>query len=216
MSLNPEGFPYGSFVTYALHDGDPIFLVSQLAEHTKNLNACDRASLLVAEAGTGNPLALGRVTLVGTCKPIQDEDRESAKALFLAKHPRASFYVDFKDFAFFKLQVQAARYIGGFGRMSWLEPLDWVAAEPDPIAPYAQQILDHMNKDHADIMVLYCQKMSKAIDTTEAEMVGVDRYGFEMSAMTAEGPRPIRLPFSKPVSTAAEVRHEMVALAKKV
>jgi putative heme iron utilization protein len=216
MSLEPAGYPYGSFVTYAIHQGNPVFLVSQLAVHTKNLNACERASLLVAEAGPGNPLALGRVTLVGSCEQIPGEDRESVKAVFLAKHPRASFYVDFEDFAFFKLRVESVRYIGGFGRMSWVEAPAWAQAEPDPIAPLAQQIIDHMNTDHAEIMVLYCKAMSKAIDTTEAQMVGVDRYGFEMSAMTGEGPRPIRLAFSEPVSTADEVRQEMVGLAKTV
>jgi len=216
MSLEPKGYPYGSFVTFAMHRGDPVFLVSQLAVHTKNLNACERASLLVAEAGAGNPLALGRVTLVGTCRQVPGEDRESVKATFLEKHPSASFYVDFKDFAFFKLKVESVRYIGGFGRMSWVEEPDWQDAEPDPIAPLAQQIIDHMNDDHADVMVLYCKTMSKAIDTTEATMVGVDRYGFEMSALTAAGPRPIRLAFSKPAATVEEIRNEMVALAKKV
>ena len=200
----------------AIHDGDPILLVSQLAVHTKNLNGSDRASLLVAEAGPDNPLALGRVTLVGTCRPVADADRESVKEVFLAKNPQASFYVDFADFSFFKLQVESIRYIGGFGRMSWVDASDWKLAEPDPMAPFAQDIIDHMNDDHADIMVLYCTKMSKAVDTIEATMVGVDRYGFEMSAMTGEGLRPIRLPFSKPVCTSGEVRAEMVALAKRV
>ena len=64
--------------------------------------------------------------------------------------------------------------------------------------------------------VLYCKTMSKAVDTTAAQMVGLDRYGFEMSATTAEGPRPIRLAFSQPVSNAEQVRKEMVAMAHKV
>jgi len=122
--------------------------------------------------------------------------------------------VDFKDFSFWKLEVSALRYIGGFGRMSWVESGNWASAEVDPIAPLAQGIIDHMNQDHPDTMVLYCKTMSKAADTTEATMVGVDRYGFEMSAMTAEGPRPIRLAFSQPVSTSEEIRKEMVAMAK--
>ena len=100
--------------------------------------------------------------------------------------------------------------------MSWVESSDWSGAESDPIAPFAQDIIDHMNDDHADIMVLYCRELSKAVDTTEATMVGVDRYGFEMSAVTGEGPRPIRLGFSRPVSSALEIREEMVALAKQV
>ncbi len=216
LSVSPEGYPYGSLVTFAIHEGNPIFLVSQLAVHTQNLNACERASLLVAEAGPENPLALGRVTLVGTCTPVSDTDRDSVRSTFLEKNPQAEFYVDFADFTFFKLQVESIRYIGGFGRMSWVDATEWGSAEPDPIAPFASSIIHHMNDDHADVMVLYCTVMSKAKDTTEATMVGVDRYGFEMSAMTKEGPRPIRLGFSKPVDTAVAVREEMVALAKRV
>ena len=216
LSVDPEGYPYGSLVTFAVHNGDPIFLVSQLAVHTKNLNASDRASLLVAEAGPDNPLALGRVTLVGKCRPIAEEDRGAVKKAFLEKNPQAEFYVDFGDFTFFRLQVESVRYIGGFGRMSWVGPSDWYTAEPDPIAPFAAPIISHMNDDHADVMVLYCKELSKATDTTEATMVGVDRYGFEMSALTGDGPRPIRLAFSNTVSSANEIRAEMVALAKQV
>ena len=36
MSIEPVGYPYGSFVTYAIYNGNPIFLISGLAEHTKN------------------------------------------------------------------------------------------------------------------------------------------------------------------------------------
>lgn len=217
LAVDPAGYPYGSFVTYVIHDGDPVFLISALAEHTKNLQQSTQASLLIAEAtGEGNPLALARVTLLGECNPIPESDRDSIKASFLEKHPTAEFYVDFKDFSFWKLKVASLRYIGGFGRMSWVESSDWVAAEPDPLADSVQGIIDHMNDDHADTMVLYCKTMSKASDTTAAEMVGLDRYGFEMSATTGEGPRPIRLAFSKPVSSAEEVRQEMVAMAHKV
>ena len=69
--------------------------------------------------------------------------------------------------------------------------------------------------DHADAMVLYCKTMSKATTTTAATMVGVDRYGFEMSAQTDDGPRPIRLAFSQEVSTSDDIRKEMVAMVKK-
>ena len=216
LSVEPEGYPYGSLVTFAVHDGDPIFLVSQLAVHTQNLLACERASLLVAEAGPENPLALGRVTLVGSCRQVDESEREAMKGAFLAKNPQAEFYIDFGDFSFFKLGVETIRYIGGFGRMSWVDTGDWHGAEPDPIAPFALPIITHMNEDHGDAMVLYCRGLSKATDTTEASMVSVDRYGFEMSAVTGEGPRPIRLAFSRPVSTANEVRAEMVAMARRV
>ena len=215
LACEPSGYPYGSFVTFAMHGPDPVFLISALAMHTKNLLQSSHASLLVAEAGEGNPLALGRVTLVGDCERLPGDQREAVKEVYLAKHPSAEFYIDFEDFSFWVLKVASIRYIGGFGRMSWVEEAVWSSAECDPIASLAQGIMDHMNDDHADAMVLYCKTMSKATTTTAATMVGVDRYGFEMSAQTDDGPRPIRLAFSQEVSTSDDIRKEMVAMVKK-
>ena len=215
LSSEHEGYPYGSFVTFAMLGPDPIFLISALAEHTKNLETSSRTSLLVSEAGEGNPLALGRVTIVGDCTRLPEEEREVAKSVFLAKHPSSEFYIDFEDFSFWRLEAASIRYIGGFGRMSWVDKSDWSLAECDPIAPIAQGIMEHMNEDHTDAMVLYCKMFTKASDTTEATMVGVDRYGFEMSAQTEEGPRPIRLAFSSAVTSSEDIRREMVQMAQK-
>src|SRR5580704_12852223 len=215
LALEPEGYPYGSFVTVAFDEGHPIFLISGLAEHTKNLERDPRASLLVAEGGADDPLANGRVTILGLCgRADLDGDGGGARAAFLAAHPNAAYYADFRDFAFWKLRAASVRYIGGYGRMSWIEKAEWEAAQPDPLAPAAAGILAHMNADHADALVLYCKAFSRATDITSASMTGVDRYGFEMSAKTAEGPRPVRLAFSRPVSSADEVRTALVAMVK--
>ncbi|MAK77825.1 MAG: hypothetical protein CL992_00885 [Euryarchaeota archaeon] len=214
MSVNPDGFPYGSFVTFAIFNGNPIFLISVLAEHTKNLMKNPKASLLIAEGGDENPLALGRVTLVGECTLLPEEEQQDAREVFLEQHESAAFYVDFGDFSFYRLEVSHIRYIGGFGRMSWVESTDWLQAEPDPISPYGKGIIEHMNDDHRDAMVLMCKTMSKAVDTMDAEMTGVDRYGFEMSAITEDGPRPIRLAFENEVLDADDVRRELVDMVK--
>jgi putative heme iron utilization protein len=213
LALEPEGYPYGSFVTVALDEGNPIFLISGLAEHTKNLERDPRASLLVAESGAGDPLANGRVTLLGPCTRLDGGDG-SARAAFLTVHPNAAYYADFRDFAFWRLRVNAVRYIGGYGRMSWISPDDWHAAEADPLALSAAGAIAHMNADHADAVVLYCRAFSKATDITSATMTGVDRYGVDMSAKTAEGPRPVRVAFDRPVGTPEELRATLVAMAK--
>ena len=62
LAADPAGYPYGSFVTVAFDNGTPVFLVSTMAEHTRNLQQDPRASLLVAEGGADDPLANGRVT----------------------------------------------------------------------------------------------------------------------------------------------------------
>jgi hypothetical protein len=213
LALEPEGYPYGSFVTLAFDHENPVFLISGLAEHTKNLERDPRASLLVAEGGSADPLANGRVTMLGLCTRVEG-DCGSARAAFFAVHPSSSYYADFRDFAFWKLQVAQVRYIGGYGRMSWISQADWRAAEPDPLGPSAAGMIAHMNADHADAMVLCCRAFSTATGITAASMTGVDRYGFDMSAMTAKGPRPVRLAFVKPVSTPEDARAALVAMVK--
>lgn len=214
-AVDLDGHPYGSLVLFALHEGSPVFLVSQLAEHTRNLQGSPRCSLLVVEAGPENPLALGRVTLVGTAAPLAGELATAAGEAFLERHPDARYYADFDDFGFWRMTVTGVRYIGGFGRMSWVDPEGWYAALPDPIAPHGARILAHMNEDHRDAMRLYCEAFSRAGAVQEVTMTGVDRYGFEMSVVTADGPRPVRVAFDAEVGDAAEVRAQMVTLVQR-
>jgi hypothetical protein len=215
LAQEPAGFPYGSFVTFSLDSGDPIFFISTMAEHTKNLLLDGRASLLVAESGGADPLAGGRVTLLGEARQlVADEDRANARASYLAIHPNASYYIDFGDFSFWKLEVASLRYIGGYGRMSWVSLEDWRGATPDPTAAFADGVIEHMNEDHAEAMVAYCHAFSRATDASAATMTGLDRYGFEMSAETGQGPRPIRLPFAEEIRSADGARQEMIRLLK--
>src|SRR5829696_1170708 len=86
LALEPEGYPYGSFVTVAFENADPIFLISGLAEHTKNLERDPRASLLLAEGRSADPLANTRVTLLGPCTRVRD-DGGRARAAFFAAQP---------------------------------------------------------------------------------------------------------------------------------
>jgi putative heme iron utilization protein len=214
VALDPAGYPYGSFVTLALDGGQPVFLISALAEHTKNLIRDSRASVLLAENGAADPLANGRVTLVGECARL-DGDGGTARSAFLETHPNAGYYADFKDFSFWKMDVQSVRYIGGYGRMSWVTREDWLASEPDPLVADAAKIVDHMNEDHADAVVSYCHAFSRATEISEACMTGVDRYGFEISAITAEGPRPVRVAFRNAVTTSREARKALIALLEQ-
>lgn len=208
------GHPYGSLVNVALHGPDPVFLVSALAEHTRNLEADARCSLLVTEAGNGNPLALGRVTLLGEARKL-GRDVGGAGEAYLAVHPQARYYLDFGDFAFWRIEVRSLRYIGGFGRMSWVDAGDWANAAPDPLAGAAAGIITHMNEDHADALRDYCLAFSRARDFSAVSMTGVDRYGFDMAVQTAAGPRPVRVAFDAPLAQPGEVRGAMVDLVKR-
>lgn len=213
LALEPAGYPYASFVTFALGKGEPLFLISRIAEHTRNLSADPRASLLVHESGNADPLANGRVTLIGRCSKLPRTDA-AARAAFLAVHPSAAYYVDFEDFDFWRLSLEAVRYIGGYGRMSWVSADDFQRATPDPIARSAARILEHMNSDHANALIAYARAFTRATDAEKATMTAVDRHGFEMTVTTPGGVGPARLAFDAPLTSADDARVKLVALLR--
>jgi putative heme iron utilization protein len=216
IALDPAGYPFGSVVSFGLDGrGRPAFFVSTLAEHTRNLQADPRASLLVTEEVPegSDPLAAGRVTLLGDVSEIVDADeRAEARAGYLAANPDA-FYVDYGDFRCLRLEVTAVRYVGGFGRMSWVGVDDYAAADPDPLAPAAAGIIAHMNADHADALVTLAHHAGHR-DVTGAVMTAVDRYGFDVVAQVTGERRQaaLRLGFRTPQGSGDEVRRELVGM----
>lgn len=200
-----EGHPYTSLVTVAAHQGQPVLLLSDLAEHTRNLRADPRASLLVWEEGALDPLATGRVTLLGQL--LEDD---SGRDDFLARHPEAERYASFKDFHWFRLAVESARYVGGFGRMSWVSGEEYGSAAPDPVAPLAAGIKAHMNEDHEEHMLLMARHFAGVIGQ-QARLVEVDSLGFTMRVDEAE----VDIEFPQPVTTSTEVRQVMVELVRQ-
>jgi putative heme iron utilization protein len=216
-TLDPAGFPFGSLVAHAMDDvGRPLLCLSDLAEHTRNLLADPRASLMAVETGAGDPLALPRVTVLGTVVELRGNERNAALLVYRDVHPDA-FYAAFDDFRLYQLDVTSVRFVGGFGRMSWVSAADHAAAEPDPLRQHVADIVGHMNDDHADALVAYCRAFGDRPRTVRAEMVGVDRYGFMMLATDADtGDRTeVRIPFRRRVDTAGAVRAAMVALLRE-
>ncbi len=215
IAADPAGYPYGSVASYGLDArGQPLFFVSLMAEHTQNTIRDPRASLLVTEPvpDGSDPLASGRVTLMGLLSPVDDADRPSARELYLAANPTSAYYIDFGDFTFYRLDVQSIRYVGGYGRMSWVDADRYADAEPDPLVDAAAGIIEHMNADHREAQVMFCRHLLDRPDTTEASMSAVDRYGFEMIAVGPNGRAAVRLGFPQECVTGDEVRQAMIAL----
>lgn len=215
LAADPAGYPYGSVASYALDDrGNPLFFVSRMAEHTQNAIRDPRASLLVAEPvpDGADPLASGRATLLGLLAAVDEAERAAVRDRYLEANPAAEYYIDFGDFGFYRLGVERIRYVGGYGRMSWVAATAYAAAEPDPLAGAAAGILEHMNGDHADAQVLFCRHLAGHAEATAATMTAVDRYGFDMVAAGPGGRATVRLGFPRPCTTADEVRRAMVAL----
>jgi len=192
--------------------GAPVLLISGMAMHTQNLEADPRASLLVTQPGWAeDPLAGGRVTLVGRVARVPDDGRAAAREAYLARHPRASFWVDFEDFGFWRLEVADVYFVGGFAAMDWVASEGYVAARPDPLADAAEDILAHMNRDHADALVALARAHVDA-GAEEATMLSVDRLGFRVRVKTGERLHGARIAFPREVATAEACRAVLIEM----
>jgi putative heme iron utilization protein len=70
------GWPFGSLAPFALaRDGTPIVLLSEIAQHTKNLRRDPRVSLFVRDPhATGDAQASWRVTVLGRARALAADD----------------------------------------------------------------------------------------------------------------------------------------------
>jgi heme iron utilization protein len=214
VSRKLQGYPFGSLMPYAIDTtGRPVFLISNMAMHTQNLQADPRASLFVGHAGDGDPLGTARATLVGDVLPVPDEERGAVRELYLSRYENSRSWVDFKDFAFYLLQPLDIYYVGGFGVMGWVAAEDYTAAEVDPLALTAPTILGHINADHVPAMILLA-KVYSGLDATEATMTAVDRLGFNLRLKTSDGMKGTRINFLREVMTADETRKVLVEMVR--
>lgn len=213
LSRKYGGFPFGSVAPYALDArGQPLIYVATIAEHTRNLLADERASLLVQEdAGGGDVQAHGRVTLLVRGRRVEGAALADVRARYVARVPAAVSYAETHDFVFFRLELERARFIGGFGRIFWLEAEELLEPAADPLAAGARGIVEHMNTDHSDALLLYCRAF-KQVSPTSARMVGVDRWGFDVECTSPDV--RLRFDFDAPVSMET-IRGAVVELVKR-
>lgn len=201
------GFPFGSVVPYCLDgDGLPLILISRIAQHTRNLQADPRCSLLVGERGADDVQAAGRLTLLAQARPLSEDEVLQAAPGYYRCFPESSNYHRVHDFDFWRLEPVRWRYIGGFGAIHWLDQV----AQANPFtAELLAQMLAHMNDEHADAIAHYVGLAGLPRDGV-AQMVGIDAEGFQLRI----GRALHWLPFAEPCTSAEAVRAALVQLAR--
>ena len=205
-----SGDPYCSLVNVATAaDGSPLLLLSGLAVHTKNLLADPRVSLMVDERREGDPLEGARVMLTGTVAATPDPN---ARRRYLDRQPEAGMFADFGDFAFYQVALKSAHLVAGFGRIVDLPPQDLLVdlAGADALVAAEPEVVDHMNRDHADAVRLYATKLLGATDGPW-RCVGCDPEGLDLQRDRLG----LRLPFPQRVNSPGVLRQVLKDLADK-
>lgn len=125
QSSTLPGHPFASTVAFAPDEHHrPLLLISHLAEHTRNLAADARASVLVSKLMDGGEIA--RASLVGSV--IRVEPDPLLVARYLRYQPAAERFLQLGDFAFHRFEPERVLVVGGFAQAGWLEGKALVAA----------------------------------------------------------------------------------------
>ncbi len=229
FSAKFEGYPFGSVAPFVLdHALQPIVLISTIAEHTKNILLNPKISLLVFE-GNEDLQANSRLTLI--CDAIKIESDASnqgyidLRARYCRYFPESVGYFAMHDFNFYRLHIRQARYIAGFGKMGWLSGTELNSNELNSgenndsgsiLAAQETSIIEHMNADHVDSMIQYCQHFHNII-ATHVEMLGIDSTGFDVKVnLTNSAHQFVRFNFEQTITDAQTARMALVAMSKAV
>jgi putative heme iron utilization protein len=162
-STQIPGFPFGTAVPLVVDEGQqPILLISALAEHTKNLLADSRASLALVESGKDNVQDARRATLLGHFRSF--EPTQDFVCRYLRYQPDAERYLQL-DFTFYRMDVEQVRYIGGIGKMGWLE------------AKNIAQAVQIIAADETALLSAFNSELPQRF-----QILGLDSYGIDFLA----------------------------------
>src|SRR5216684_6807180 len=213
LATSLAGHPYVSLVASACEpDARPLLLLSDLAQHTRNLVADPRVSLLFEDTGNHpDPLAGPRLTLLGRAERCADP-RSAAR--FAARHPASAGYAGFADFHLYRVAIERGHLVAGFGRIAWIEAEDLrFRGDASALAEAEAGIIAHMNEDHPDAIALYAERLLGK-QGTGWRMTGIDPEGVDLRRPMEAGGATARLDFAAPLLTPAAARRTLVALAE--
>lgn len=158
------GFPFSSVASYVdWGDGRPLLLLSKLERNIINQEHDVRCSLSLRYpqelANDTDPMALPRATLLGVLHQVPDGDVKEAQKKYLAHHPQAAWWMGFKDFSFYTLELSDVYWVGGFGGahyIGWIKPASYLAATPTSataLASYLTAASDQASFRRAELMI---------------------------------------------------------------
>src|SRR5215468_10832393 len=213
LATSLGGAPYVSLVLFAVDlDASPLLLLSELAQHSRNIAFDPRVSLLVeATEGYPDPLTGPRVTLLGRAQPTDDR---RCLARFIAHHPTSASYAGFGDFHLYRVAVERGHLVAGFGRIDWIDADDFLfAGDVSVLAAAEPEMLKHMNEDHGDAIAGYVHRL---LGRSGAgwRMTGIDPEGIDLRNGVETARLDFAAPVAVPVLTPQAARAALVQLAE--
>jgi len=208
LDAETGGAPYASLsLTACGHDAAPLMLLSDVARHSRNINADPRVSLLFAKFGR-DAIAQGRVSVLGRAEACDDVQ---LRARFLARHAAAQSFATFSDFRLYRVAVDSVHYVGGFGRIHTLDAAQVMfdTSQSAALAEAERDILDHMNSEHAQALTL-CAHNLIGRPGLDWRLTGIDPEGIDLARNDADA----RLDFDMVIHNGEDAHTALAHLAR--
>ncbi len=229
------GWPLNTLVLCACDlDATPLLLLSDLADHSRNIAGDNRIALLFTgrreppppggpddseyAALASNPLTRPRVSVMGHAE-ASDDPRLMAR--FLARHPSAAPYAGFADFRLYRLAITRAHLVAGFGKVRGFDRKSLILEDaPADLLAGEAQMIDHMNADHGAAIARLAASTGTPNEPTEAEMAADSAW--KMTGLDPEGcdlrreEACLRFDFGKIAKKEGEIRSILVDFATKL
>jgi len=211
-SVEHNDTPFGSHVDYILDDfGRPIVLLAQNAAHMRNLRKSQKCSLFCQPAASSGQSGC-RTTLVGFMVKLPLDQVSEVMEAYIDTHPHAAIALKYPEFSFYRMEVCDVYFVGGYGvAATWVDPQEYISAEPDPLAFQSQDVLKLMNKDHMEDLFRFCRVFLHLDNVEKCEVVMVDRLGFDIRVQLSDTDiREYRIGFREHVVTKLDAQSALV------
>ncbi|KAL2650096.1 hypothetical protein R1flu_018224 [Riccia fluitans] len=195
MHHRRRGYPFGSLVEFAADSsGHPIFSLSPLAIHTRNLLADPRCTLVVQVPGWSG-LANARVTLFGDVYALSAEEQEWAHKQYVLKHQQGASQ-QWGNFNYYRMEIISDVYfVGGFGTVAWVDVNEYERALPDVIAASgSEKTLQELNFRFSKPLK---EVLSAEAEIDDAALISIDSKGVDVRVRQGAQFNVQRLPFDE-------------------
>ncbi|CAO2179715.1 unnamed protein product [Urochloa humidicola] len=214
MHHRRTGYPFGSLVDFANDSmGHPIFSLSPLAIHTRNLLSDPRCTLVVQVPGWSG-LSNARVTIFGDVYPLPADQQEWAHKQYVAKHQQWASQ-QWGNFYYYRMHnISDIYFIGGFGTVAWVDVNEYETTQPDKVA------VDGAEKSLKELNAIFSKPLRELLssegEVDDAAVISVDSKGIDIRVRQGAQFNIQRLAFDVPdkVLTLEEAKRALHKIIK--
>jgi hypothetical protein len=200
-----------------LHTDDDLAIVvpahSPAAALTRHAGSAGLSAVL--ELADHSPLALRNpvrslIWFSGTLHPVRDPRLLAAEIAETLPHPELLDVGHGSELLRLSLDSVVAADTTGAEAVNVVDVLD---AAPDPFAALETAWLEHLEEQHADLVMRIARRIPEAQRGGRIRPLGIDRYGVRLRIESGRGDHDVRIPFDEPVDDPSGLSRALRLLA---